>query len=102
MGQAEWAKRVRARPRARRMTKPSGPSASARGPERGGCEAQPRVVTLTQRKFFPAELEALVAHAGLRVVARYSNFAWQPLVAGAESQVLVCEPEPHQTPKRRR
>ena len=50
-----------------------------------------RVVTLTQRKFFPAELEALVAHAGLRVVERYGDFLWGPLVGAAESQVLVCE-----------
>ncbi len=53
-----------------------------------------RVVTLTQRKFFPAELEALVAHAGMRVVARYGDFFWMPLVAGSESQVLVCEAGP--------
>jgi len=50
-----------------------------------------RIVKLSQRKFFPAELEALVAHAGLRVVERYGDFAWQPLDANAESQVLVCE-----------
>jgi SAM-dependent methyltransferase len=55
-----------------------------------------RIVKLSQRKFFPAELEGLVAHAGLRMVERYGDFAWQPLDAtagqGAESQVLVCEP----------
>ena len=50
-----------------------------------------RIIKLSQRKFFPAELEALVAHAGYRVTARYGDFAWQPLAAGAESQVLVCE-----------
>jgi SAM-dependent methyltransferase len=50
-----------------------------------------RVVKLSQRKFFPAELEALVAHAGLRVVERYGDFARHPLDATAESQVLVCE-----------
>jgi len=50
-----------------------------------------RVVKLSQRKFFPAELEALVAHAGLRVVERYGDFAHRPLDATAESQVLVCE-----------
>ena len=49
------------------------------------------VVTLTQRKYFPAELEALVAHAGFRVSERYGDFAFGPLVAGVESQVLVCE-----------
>jgi SAM-dependent methyltransferase len=50
-----------------------------------------RVVKLSQRKFFPAELEALVAHAGFRVVERFGDFAGQPLTATAESQVLVCE-----------
>jgi SAM-dependent methyltransferase len=50
-----------------------------------------KIVKLSQRKFFPAELEALVAHAGLRMVDRYGDFAWRPLEASAESQVLVCE-----------
>ncbi len=49
-----------------------------------------KIVKLSQRKFFPAELEALVAHAGLRVVERYGDFGWRPLDAGAESQVLIC------------
>jgi SAM-dependent methyltransferase len=49
------------------------------------------VVKLSQRKFFPAELEALVAHAGFRVVERYGDFLFQPLDGTAESQVLVCE-----------
>ena len=49
-----------------------------------------RIVKLSQRKYFPAELEALVAHAGFRVAERYGDFAWQPLVDGAESQVLIC------------
>ncbi|HEY0195221.1 MAG TPA: class I SAM-dependent methyltransferase [Kofleriaceae bacterium] len=51
-----------------------------------------RVVKLSQRKFFPAELEALVAGAGFRVVARYGDFSFGPLEGTAESQVLVCEP----------
>jgi SAM-dependent methyltransferase len=50
-----------------------------------------RVVKLTQRKYFPAELEALVAHAGFRVVGRYGDFSFGPLDGAAESQVLVCE-----------
>jgi len=50
-----------------------------------------RVVKLSQRKYFPAELEALVAHAGYRVVAHYGDFAWQPLDGGAESQVVIAE-----------
>jgi hypothetical protein len=50
-----------------------------------------RVVHLTQRKWFPAELEAMLAHAGFRVVERYGDFQWRPLDGAAESQVLVCE-----------
>lgn len=50
-----------------------------------------KIVKLTQRKYFPAELEALVAHAGFRVVERYGDFFGSPLVPHAESQVLVVE-----------
>lgn len=49
-----------------------------------------RVVKLTQRKFFPAELEALVSHAGFRVVETFGDFSFGPLEATSESQVLVC------------
>lgn len=56
-------------------------------PERRGRE---RVVVLSQRKFFPAELEALVAHAGLRMVERHGDFDGAPLGPGSDSQVLVC------------
>ena len=60
------------------------------GPSRGGPTV--RVVKLSQRKFFPAELEALVAHAGFRVTERFGDFSFRPLEGSAESQVLVCEP----------
>lgn len=50
-----------------------------------------RVVQLSQRKFFPAELEALVAHAGLVMTERYGDFSGGPLGPGSESQILVCE-----------
>jgi SAM-dependent methyltransferase len=53
-----------------------------------------RVVKLSQRKFFPAELEALIAHAGFRVTERYGDFAWRALDGSAESQVLICVREP--------
>jgi SAM-dependent methyltransferase len=53
-----------------------------------------RVVVLTQRKFFPAELEALVAHGGFTVENRYGDFAGEPLTGEAESQLLVCRPRP--------
>jgi SAM-dependent methyltransferase len=63
-------------------------------PRRGASPGGPtvRVVKLSQRKFFPAELEALVAHAGFRVAERYGDFSFRPLDGSAESQVLVCEP----------
>ena len=48
------------------------------------------VVILSQRKFFPAELEGLVAHAGLRMLDRYGDFGGGPLGPGSESQILVC------------
>jgi SAM-dependent methyltransferase len=57
-------------------------------PEHGGPE---NVVLLSQRKYFPAELEALVAHAGLRVVERHGDFRGGFLGPGSESQVLICE-----------
>jgi SAM-dependent methyltransferase len=61
--------------------------------ERAGAEGDGpiKVVKLSQRKYFPAELEALVAHAGFRVTERHGDFHGQPLDANAESQVLVCE-----------
>jgi len=45
---------------------------------------------LAHRQFFPAELEALVAHGGFRVEARHGDFEGGPLGPGSESQVLVC------------
>jgi SAM-dependent methyltransferase len=65
---------------------PAEDDAPAPGPRRTG-----RVVKLSQRKFFPAELEALVSHAGFRVAERYGDFSFRPLEGTAESQVLVCE-----------
>jgi hypothetical protein len=49
-----------------------------------------RVVRLTHRQFFPAELAALIAHAGFDVVARWGGFDRQPFAGESESQVLVC------------
>jgi SAM-dependent methyltransferase len=57
-------------------------------PDGGGQE---NVVLLSQRKFFPAELEALLAHAGFRVVERNGDFRGGSLGPGSESQVLICE-----------
>jgi SAM-dependent methyltransferase len=62
--------------------------------QRLGADGRPRgretVVTLSQRKYFPAELEALVTAAGLRVERRFGDFDGEPLEGDSESQVLVC------------
>ena len=50
-----------------------------------------RVVQLSQRKFFPAELEALIAHAGMCLVDRFGDFSGGPLGPGSESQIVICE-----------
>lgn len=50
-----------------------------------------RVVRLSQRKFFPAELESLVAHAGFRATERYGDFAGNDLGPQSTNQVLICE-----------
>lgn len=50
-----------------------------------------RVVQLSQRKFFPAELEALIAHAGMRLVDRFGDFSGGPLGPLSESQIVVAE-----------
>jgi len=61
-----------------------------------------RVVKLTQRKYFPAELETLVDHAGMRVVERYGDFSWGELTNLSESQVLVCQVAPRRRSSPRR
>jgi SAM-dependent methyltransferase len=52
------------------------------------------VARLAQRKFFPAELEALLAANKFVVDERYGDFAWAPLHGDSQSQVLVCRPRP--------
>jgi SAM-dependent methyltransferase len=68
--------------------------------EATGATGPTRVVKLSQRKFFPAELEALIDGAGFRVAERYGDFSFRPLDGTAESQVLVCEPHPKRPRKR--
>ncbi len=60
-------------------------------PEDGGGGG--RVVQLSQRKFFPAELEALIAHAGMRLVERFGDFSEGPLGPLSDSQIVICEPD---------
>jgi SAM-dependent methyltransferase len=77
--------------------------APAEGKDVGGPKerlAGGHVVQLTQRKFFPAELEALVAHGGFRVLERYGDFSFGPLDGRAESQVLVCQTPPRRPSRR--
>ncbi len=70
-------------------------------PQAPGARAATRIIKLSQRKFFPAELEALIAHAGLRLVARHGDFSFGPLEPTSESQVLVCEVAKPRRKKRR-
>ena len=48
------------------------------------------VVHLSQRKFFPAELRALLHYAGFAVVRHYGDYGGDKLDEFAESQVLLC------------
>jgi SAM-dependent methyltransferase len=57
--------------------------------EGGGPE---RVVRLTHRMFFPAEIEALLHYNGWRLLARYGDFGWGPLEQASEEQVCIAEP----------
>jgi hypothetical protein len=52
--------------------------------------ADARVVQLSQRKYFPAELEALLAASGFAVEDRWGDFAGMPLGPAAESQVILA------------
>ncbi len=52
------------------------------------------VVNLSQRKFYPAELAALLHYAGLQVVRHRGDFAGDILDEFAESQVLLCRHAP--------
>ena len=53
---------------------------------------QTQVVHLSQRKFFPAELKALLHYSGFEVIRHYGDFAGDKLDEFAESQVLLCCP----------
>ncbi len=50
-----------------------------------------QVINLSQRKFFPAELEMLLSANGFCAVERYGDFQDHPLNQDAENQVLVCK-----------
>lgn len=55
-------------------------------------EKRTRVVRLSHRQFFPAELEGICSAAGFRVVERWGGFNGEPLEGSSESQVLLCTP----------
>jgi SAM-dependent methyltransferase len=57
-----------------------------------GSRAKRQVITLSQRKFFPAELEALLDANGFAVRARYGDFHGSPLAADSDTQLVVCTP----------
>jgi SAM-dependent methyltransferase len=49
-----------------------------------------RVVRLTHRQFFPAELEALLATHGMAISERWGGFSGEPLDGSSESIVSLC------------
>jgi hypothetical protein len=52
-----------------------------------------RMVTLSQRKYFPAELEALVDASQFVVEDRHGDFEGGPLTAESTVQIVVCRPK---------
>lgn len=48
------------------------------------------VVNLSQRKFYPAELAALLHYSGFEVIRHHGDFAGDNLDELAQSQVLLC------------
>jgi SAM-dependent methyltransferase len=57
-----------------------------------GSRARRQVITLSQRKFFPAELEALLDANGFAVKARYGDFHGSELDVDSDTQLIVCTP----------
>lgn len=57
-----------------------------------GTRGKTEVVTLSQRKFFPAELEALLDANGFTVKERYGDFHGSPLDGDSDTQLIVCSP----------
>lgn len=49
-----------------------------------------KVVPLSQRQFFPQELEMLLHYNGFKIEHRWGDFAHNPLSADSESQVIVA------------
>jgi SAM-dependent methyltransferase len=53
-----------------------------------------RAIPLTQRQFFPAELDALLSHNGFDIEDRYGDFEYGPLLGTSASQVIVARRAP--------
>ncbi|MFW2390312.1 MAG: hypothetical protein ACN4G0_18400, partial [Polyangiales bacterium] len=49
---------------------------------------------LTQRQFFPAELEALLHYNGFAVESQDGDFDGSPISAATESQVIIAKLRP--------
>lgn len=54
-------------------------------------DGEMKIVPLSQRQFFPQELEALLHYNGFAIEARYGDFARGPLTDESESQVIVAK-----------
>jgi SAM-dependent methyltransferase len=54
-------------------------------------EAQSFCTPLTQRQFFPAELEALLHYNGFELESHTGDFEGKPITAATESQVLIAK-----------
>jgi SAM-dependent methyltransferase len=63
-----------------------------------------RAIPLTQRQFFPAELEALLHYNGFELEERYGDFGRGPLTDASETQAIVASVRVrgHSRPMRRR
>ncbi len=57
-----------------------------------GDDKTEQIINLSQRKFFPAELEGLLWANNFRVISRFGDFDGEPLSGDAESQVILAQP----------
>ena len=67
-------------------------------PLEAGPLKETAIVRLNQRKFFPAELRALLHYAGFEVISHDADFDGDDLDEFAESQVLLCRHLQDSTP----
>ena len=58
--------------------------------EHPGTKEQSFCTPLTQRQFFPAELEALLHYNGFDLESLTGDFDGEPITAASESQVLIA------------